>query len=560
MGFRDRFRRRHADDGGGGTGGAPGYGGTVGAVGAVGAPVSVGGVVPRPRHQADPATGELMRVEISPDPVPSDPPPSEPPPSEPPPSEPPPSEPAPSDPAAGFGPAAVYGPRPSPSGGPRPSDPDRTVAAAADPDPVPARERTTPPAAGIVVGQADRRRAALVMPATYSPLPRPYDRSVVREAWQRVADHAGGPAKLVGNFYAELFLLLGDEAFGMFPAGMTAQREDFGRALVQWVVADDPDALSAHLAQLGADHRKFAVEPRHYDVAGTALVNAWRGLLGEHWTPEVERAVLGSYTRLASIMIDGALAHRDEPASWGATVVGHERPLRDFAVLRLQPDEPYLFKAGQYLTVELASRPHEWRRMSVASAPRADNTLDLQVRAVDATGVSAALVMHTAVGDRVRLGPPRGNDLVVEPGTVGPGGLLCVCAGTGAAPVTAVVESLLARPDTPPVHVFVGARTAADLYPAEQLARAVDAAGRADQVQVHGVVAQDPGYTGLRGKVEDVVPTLKDWAQLGVDVLVSGPDTMISTTIFGLVGRGVLSSRIHFDQYDADTARGVARG
>ena len=343
----------------------------------------------------------------------------------------------------------------------------------------------------------------------------------------------------MSRFYAELFLALGAEAFQMFPAGMSAQREDFGRALVQWVVADDPDSLTQHLEQLGDDHRKFGVEPRHYDLAGTALVSAWRQLAGDRWTDRIDSAVVGSYTRLASIMIDAALERRGEPATWGGTVVAHERPQRNLAMLRIQPDRPYPFLPGQYLTVELASRPREWRRMSIAAAPRADNTVELQVRAVNATGVAAALVMHTAVGDRVRLGPPRGGVLVVEPRTVSPGGLLCVASGTGTAPISAVVESMLEDPDCPPIYVFVGARMAADLYPAERLASIVHEAGRSDRVQLYGVVSHDPSWTGLRGRVEDVVPTLKDWGQLNVDALVAGSDSMISTTVFGLVGSGV---------------------
>lgn len=488
---------------------------------------------PRSRHSADPATGELRRVhEPRPEPQP------EPRPELQPEAQP---EPLPVidpviDPVvrSNFGPATSYGP--PTSYGPKPPE---------------VRQPATPPG-GLVVGNAQRRTPETVMPATYSRNPLPYDRTLVRHAFDLVAERAD---KLVRNFYAELFSRLGDEAFAMFPASMSAQRQDFGKALVQWVVTDDPDAMAAHLSQLGADHRKFAVAPRHYDVAGEALVSAWRGLLGEQWTSEIERAVLGSYTRLASTMIDGAMARSDEPASWGAQVVAHERVHRDFAVLRVQPDGPYTFRPGQYLTVELAQRPKEWRRMSIASAPRPDNTLDLHVRSVNATGVAAAMVMHTEAGDRLRLGPPRGNDLVVEPGTLGPGtaapgGLLCIAAGTGEAPMAAVVEALLQWPQVPQVYVFTGARTAADLYPAELLARTVEAAGCADQVQIYGVVAQDPSYTGLRGKVEDVVPTLKDWAQLGVEVLIAGPDTMIQTTIFGLVGRGVPSRMIHFDQYD----------
>ncbi len=152
--------------------------------------------------------------------------------------------------------------------------------------------------------------------------PLDYRPELVREAWSFVSDRAD---QLVSTFYAELFYRL-SEAPMMFPSNMSRQRQEFGRAVVQWVVADDPETLSAHLAQLGADHRKFDVEPRHYEVAGLALVSAWRSLAGARWTADHEAAIVGSYTRLATIMIGGALQRANDPAYWGATVVGSSAP------------------------------------------------------------------------------------------------------------------------------------------------------------------------------------------------------------------------------------------
>jgi NAD(P)H-flavin reductase len=331
---------------------------------------------------------------------------------------------------------------------------------------------------------------------------------------------------------------------------MVKQRQEFGRALVQWIVTDDPDAMTAHLAQLGADHRKFDVEPRHYEIAGAAMISAWRTIAGSAFTAEHEAAVVGSYTRLASIMIDGAIRHMHEPATWGAQVVDHQRVLGDFAVIRIQPDAPYPYKPGQYLTLELPAHRRQWRQMSIASAPRGDNTFDIHVRALGGSGVSGALVMHTKPGDRLRLGPPRGNDLVVEPGTV-PGGLLCVASGTGAAPITAVIESILSWPNPPSqLYAFVGGKTQDDVYPVNRLYQLIQADGHWRHAQVHGVVSDDPSYQGFRGQVENVVPTLKDWAKLGVDVLVAGPNPMIATTVTNLVSVGVPLGKIHFDQYE----------
>jgi NAD(P)H-flavin reductase len=420
-----------------------------------------------------------------------------------------------------------------------------------------------PVAGNLVVGNAERRAPAVALPRFYRPEPVPappapysdpalltkytdYDPTALREAWALVSERVD---QLIVTFYAEVFFRL-KEAPLMFPSSMAEQRTAFARTLVQWVVADDPTEMTAHLRQLGADHRKYEVEPRHYEVVGAALTSAWRTLAGAKWTPRHEAAVLGSYTRLASSMLDGAMRNLHEPAWWGARVVSHQRVLRDFAVLRVQPDEPYPYKAGQYLTLELPSHRKQWRQMSIASAPRADNSFDIHVRSVGGLGVSAALVNDTKAGDRLRLGPPRGNDLVVEPGTVRTG-LLCIASGTGAAPISAVVESILAWTEPPAqLDVFIGGRSREDLYSVDALNRLIGTTGSSLRARAHAVVGDDPAFAGYRGRVERVVPALRDWAGLGVDVLVAGPNPMIEAAVTNLRLARVPREKIHFDQYE----------
>jgi NAD(P)H-flavin reductase len=253
-------------------------------------------------------------------------------------------------------------------------------------------------------------------------------------------------------------------------------------------------------------------------------------------------------------MLDGAMKQLHQPASWGAQVIGHQQILNDFAVLRIQPDEPYPYKAGQYLTLELPSHRRVWRQMSIASAPRADNSFDIHVRAIGGLGVSAALVRNTTVGDRLRLGPPRGNDLVVEPGTVS-SGLLCIASGTGSAPISAVVDSVLAWREPPrQLDVFVGGRTREDIYPVESLNRMIQSRGQYSRARAHGVISDDPGFGGYTGRVESVVPKLRDWAGLGVDVLIAGPSLMIEATVTNLTVNRVPLNKIHFDQYEVTAA------
>src|SRR6476646_5271826 len=116
----------------------------------------------------------------------------------------------------------------------------------------------------LVLGSTEHRTVQPELPAFYRPpAPEPrrpyddaallakysdYDRSAVREAFALVEDRL---EDLVKRFYAELFVRL-REAPTMFPSDMTTQRHEFGKAVVQWVVTDDPDAMKAHLQQLGA--------------------------------------------------------------------------------------------------------------------------------------------------------------------------------------------------------------------------------------------------------------------------------------------------------------------
>jgi ferredoxin-NADP reductase/hemoglobin-like flavoprotein len=368
------------------------------------------------------------------------------------------------------------------------------------------------------------------------------ERQLVRQAVSLVDDQE----RLVRDFYSIVFAMGGAGVVAMFPSDQRRQRQEFGRALVSWVTADDPAVLGAHLHQLGADHRKFDVEPAHYAVAGEALVAAVRGRSGGLLTAEHEQALRGSYGRLARVMIDGALRRIAEPPYWRAEVIAHHRYQDDFAVVTLQPAAPYPYRAGQYTTIELDRRPKLWRQMSIASAPRANNTFDLQVRAIDGGDVSTALVRHVQPGDQVKIGPPRGGALVIEPGTTS--SLLCLAAGAGAAPIAAVVESVLAWRNPPALYAYVGARTAEDLYPVHYMASRTVGLPYA---HIRGIVSDEPAFPGLRGRIESVAPGLAPWASLGVEVLVAGPATMMDRTVSNLRQVGVPDERIHFDQYEA---------
>lgn len=240
----------------------------------------------------------------------------------------------------------------------------------------------------------------------------PFDPRLLQRSFALVETEAD---KLASHFYALLFLE--DPALrDLFPPMMDAHRDRLITALITLVhQAHDTEEMDEYIRQLGRDHRRFGVRPEHYAVVGQCLLSTLRRFAGPRWTAEMDGCWRAAFQRVAAIMVEAANeAALECPPWWGARVAAHHRPNGSTAVVTLEPDSPYPFRAGQYASVETMRWPRVWRPYSIANAPAADGLLHLHVKAIDAGWVSSALVHHTRVGDVVRLGPPVGS-MVCDP-------------------------------------------------------------------------------------------------------------------------------------------------
>jgi hemoglobin-like flavoprotein len=120
--------------------------------------------------------------------------------------------------------------------------------------------------------------------------------------------------QLAAAFYADLFGTA-PETRAMFGSDLTAQGEKFTtmlaylvRSLRQWTVVE-PAARDS-----GRRHVSYGVATGHYQLAGTALINALAEVSGESWTPEAEHAWRSAYALLAELMMSGARAAETGPA------------------------------------------------------------------------------------------------------------------------------------------------------------------------------------------------------------------------------------------------------
>ncbi|MGH3899758.1 MAG: globin domain-containing protein [Pseudonocardiaceae bacterium] len=364
---------------------------------------------------------------------------------------------------------------------------------------------------------------------------------LIRESYAEIQPRA---EEVVRFFYATLFAIA-PATRELFSANMEMQYSRLLRGLTHVVQrVDQPDDLLPFLRQLGRDHRKFGVLSQHYDAMGIALVTALKQYAGQVWTPQVEKAWIDAYGLIAKTMLEAADEDR-EPAWWTARVIGHQRLTWDLAVVRIKPDRPVPYRAGQYVSVEVPQRPRLWRYLSPANAPRSDGAIEFHVRAVAGGWVSRSIVGHTQVGDTWRIGSPLGRMTVDR--SCGRD-VVMVAGGTGTAPMRAILEELAGWGNNPDVTMFAGGRTRAELPDLDTLT-AMTATN--PWLTVIPVFESHPRVAGIEhGTLADVVTRFGAWADR--DVLVCGSPAMIRATVSRMLVAGTPLDRITYDPFTVD--------
>jgi NAD(P)H-flavin reductase/hemoglobin-like flavoprotein len=390
---------------------------------------------------------------------------------------------------------------------------------------------------------ADAARGPVPLPGRL-----PYDAStgatmvrLIRESFAAIQPRAD---EAVRFFYATLFAIA-PATRELFAANMEAQHSRLLRGLTYLVQkVDQPDDLVPLLRQLGRDHRKFGVVTQHYDVMGTALVTTLKRYAGQAWNPQVEKAWIDVYGLIAKTMLEAADEDR-EPAWWTAQVIEHQRLTWDLAVVRVKPDQPVPYRAGQYVSVEVPQRPRLWRYLSPANAPRPDGVIEFNVHAGPGGWVSRSIVGHTQVGDIWRIGSPMGRMTVDRHSGRD---VVMVAGGTGTAPMRAILEELAGWGSNPKVTMFAGGRTRADLHDLETLT-AMTATN--PWLTVIPVIESHPRAAGIEhGTLADVVTRFGTWADR--DVLICGSPAMIRATVSRMLVAGTPLDRITYDPYTLD--------
>jgi CDP-4-dehydro-6-deoxyglucose reductase/ferredoxin-NAD(P)+ reductase (naphthalene dioxygenase ferredoxin-specific) len=221
-----------------------------------------------------------------------------------------------------------------------------------------------------------------------------------------------------------------------------------------------------------------------------------------------------------------------------------EAATADIRILRLAPpaNTRFDFRPGQYAKLRFGRLPP--RDYSMANRPGAP-LVEFHIRDMG-NGPSRYAVRELKLGETVSLiGPMGGAYLRGEHG----GPIIAVAGGSGLAPMKSIVDAALHQGLRQEIRLYVGARTARDLYLVEHFERL--AAAHAN-FRFIPVLSEPAGPTAMRtGLVGELVAA--GVADLpGAKVYLAGPPVMVESTVSLLLARGVDAVDIHADPFYSD--------
>lgn len=230
-------------------------------------------------------------------------------------------------------------------------------------------------------------------------------------------------------------------------------------------------------------------------------------------------------------------------------VTAIEPVTRDIVSLRLEPVEPatFEFKAGQYADIHIPGT-EEHRSFSMASTASTPGHVEFLIKKYPGGKFSGLLDDGIGVGDELTITGPYGTSTLKD-GHILP--VVCIAGGAGMAPVLSLVRHMSETASPRPVRFYYGARTAADLFYLDEIARA--GVGLTDFAFIACLSESMDGelptaVTVEHGNVTDVVARHEgDIAR--TEVYLCGPPPMVDAALELLETNSVPKDQVFYDKF-----------
>ncbi len=204
------------------------------------------------------------------------------------------------------------------------------------------------------------------------------------------------------------------------------------------------------------------------------------------------------------------------------------------------------FYAGQYL--ELFLPDGRQAAFSIGSAPEEGRNIELHVRYNAQSDLSIAIMNHLQTEARIEVELPKGNCFIQASHIATSAPIILVAASTGFAQIKSMVEHLIAKNIANPIHIYWGARVAADIYWDSLPKQWVN---EHSNISYHPVVSEPTDQCAWTGRVDLLpaaicsdFPSLKD-----VELYASGSPAMVYALLDACEDKGMLETQMHSDVF-----------
>lgn len=215
-------------------------------------------------------------------------------------------------------------------------------------------------------------------------------------------------------------------------------------------------------------------------------------------------------------------------------------------VLPATASQSVSYFAGQYL--EIIMPDGQQAAFSIGSAPESGRNLELHVRHAPDSQLSSEILAYLQSSKTVDVELPKGDCYLQSSQLKTDQTIILVAASTGFSQVKSIMEHLLASGVKNPIHIYWGARVAADLY---LPTLPVQWAAENDNVTYHPVVSEPGDSCGWTGRVDLLSGAIKqDFSSLEhVDIYASGSPQMVYALLDACEEKGLEQSQMHSDVF-----------
>jgi len=248
------------------------------------------------------------------------------------------------------------------------------------------------------------------------------------------------------------------------------------------------------------------------------------------------------------INYDEDVLHGGTPPRTVQTTVTAVAPLtHDIRLLRLkvQDDEPFTFRPGQYVDIRIPDHEDEHRSFSMANTTSATEELEFMIKLYPGGRFSGLLQDEKlSVGDVLDVTGPYG---VFTLRSSSPRRLVFIGGGAGMAPILCLLRSMAEAGVERPAAFYYGARQLTDLFHLEELEDLGRKLPSFTFVPALSEVESPNGWSGETGLITEVAERLED-DLTEVDAYLCGPPPMVDAAIAMLEAKGVPEAHIYFDK------------